>query len=117
MYITDNDTRSYSFRLSPCHFVDHNYMNYVDDGEDIDFDVDFLPLLDLTTFPGVTELEKNQADATSEAIIIPDGLIFGNKIATLAYVSYYHARLLTCKVPLSNYIYSSSGNLPFFHIS
>ena len=83
-----------------------SYELYIDDGEDIDFEVNFLPLLDLTTFPGVMELENNQADATSEAITIPDGLIFGNKIATLAYVSYnqYQARLLTCKVPVSNYI-------------
>ena len=52
-------------------------------------EVDFLPFLDLTTFPGVMELDNTQADATSEAINIPDGLIFGDEIATLAYVSFF----------------------------
>ena len=59
-----------------------------DAGGEIEFEVEFLPILDLTTFPGVMELDKTEADATSVAIPIPDGLIFGNEIATLAYVSY-----------------------------
>lgn len=57
------------------------------DGEEIDFEIDFLPFLDLTTFPGVSELDNTQPDATSDAIIIPRGLVFGDNIVTLAYVS------------------------------
>ena len=57
-----------------------------DGGEDIDFEVNFLPFLDLTTFPGVLELDNTEADSTSDPIVIPDGLVFGNKIVTLAYV-------------------------------
>lgn len=62
-------------------------MHYIDDGGEIDIELDFLPFLDLTTFPGVAELDNTQADSTSDAIPIPIGFVFGNKIATLAYVS------------------------------
>ena len=47
----------------------------------------FLPFVDLNDFPNVSKLKNTLADATSEAIVIPDGLLFGNRIATLAYVS------------------------------
>lgn len=64
-----------------------HYDYYTDVGDDIEFEIDFLPFLDLTKVPGVIELEKTEVDATSEPIVIPDGLIYGNKIATLAFVS------------------------------
>lgn len=50
--------------------------------------MNFLPFLDLMTFPGVKELAKTEADSVSDPIVIPDGLVFGNQIATMAFVSY-----------------------------
>jgi hypothetical protein len=53
----------------------------------IDVEINFLPILDLTTLPGVLELDRTQVDATSDAITIPNGFIFGDEIVTVAYVS------------------------------
>ena len=45
-----------------------------------------VPYFDLEGFPGVEEL-KREKDATSEPISIPLGLLFGDRIVTIAYVS------------------------------
>ena len=64
-------------------------MHAGDDGEGPVFEIpEFLPFLDLTNFPGVMELDNAQVDGFSDPIVIPDGLIFGDQIATLAYVSH-----------------------------
>lgn len=63
---------------------------YLGDGEEIVIDVDSLPFVNLTAFPGVKELDKAVPDATSEPIYIPDGLIFGDDIVTSTYVGPYH---------------------------
>ena len=44
-----------------------------------------VPYFDLEGFPGVEEL-KREKDATSEPISIPLGLLFGDRIVTIAYV-------------------------------
>ena len=56
------------------------------DGGEIEFDIDFLTFVDLTEFPGVMELDKTLPDSTSEAIYIPDGMLFGDTTVTSAYV-------------------------------
>ena len=38
-------------------------------------------------FPGVMELDTTQVDVTSDPINIPNGLIFGDRLVTSAYVS------------------------------
>ena len=43
-------------------------------------------LYDLTSFPGVKELER-VSDSSSDAIYIPRGLVFGSEYVTFAYVS------------------------------
>ena len=40
-------------------------------------------------FPGVMELDKTKPDSSSGPIYIPDGLIFGDKTVTSAYVSFF----------------------------
>ena len=45
-----------------------------------------VPYFDLEGFPGVTELRRVK-DANSDPIIIPLGLLFGDRIVTTAYVS------------------------------
>ena len=57
----------------------------------IEIEIPVLQFLDLTNFPGVSELDKTTTDSVSEGIVIPDGLIFGNRIATLAFVSIFVA--------------------------
>ncbi len=47
---------------------------------------DSLPLFDITDFPGVLELERVE-DATSDAIYIPNGFVFGDEVVTTAFVS------------------------------
>ena len=61
------------------------------DGEEIGFDIEFLPFVDLTMFPGVMELDKTGPDPTSEPIYIPDGMLFGDTTVTSAYVNHCHA--------------------------
>lgn len=60
---------------------------FAGNGGEVVIDIEFLPFADLTEFPGVKELDKTGPDPTSEAVYIPDGLIFGDKIVTSAYVS------------------------------
>ncbi len=48
---------------------------------------DFVEFFDITEFPGVAELDRNVLDGASEAIIIPNGLWFGQDIVTEAFVS------------------------------
>lgn len=43
-------------------------------------------MFDITHFPGVLELERVE-DATSDAIYIPNGFIFGDEVVTTAFVS------------------------------
>ena len=45
-----------------------------------------VPYFDLENFPGVAELRREK-DANSDPIIIPLGLLFGDRIVTTAYVS------------------------------
>ena len=45
-----------------------------------------VPYFDLENFPRMTELRREK-DANSEAISIPLGLLFGDRIVTTAYVS------------------------------
>ena len=47
-----------------------------------------VPYFDLEGFAGVTELRRVK-DANSEPIIIPLGLLFGDRIVTTAYVRMY----------------------------
>lgn len=48
----------------------------------------YIPFLDLTQFPGVKELDNSQPDSTSQPIHIPkQGLLFGDRLVTTAYVS------------------------------
>jgi len=49
-------------------------------------DFEFLPFFDLDSLPGVVELERT-LDASSDEILIPDGIIIGDKIITRAFVS------------------------------
>ncbi len=49
---------------------------------------DFVEFLDITEFPGVAELDRDVLDGASEAIIIPNGLWFGQDIVTEAFVSH-----------------------------
>ena len=48
----------------------------------------FLPFVDLSNIPEVQMLDNTQVDAFSDAIVIPLGLIFGDEIVTLAFVSH-----------------------------
>ena len=68
-------------------------------GGNIDLEINFLPILDLTTLPAVSELDRTQVDATSDPITIPSGFIFGNEIVTLAYVS----QVLISSMPPQNF--------------
>lgn len=45
-----------------------------------------VPYYDLDGLPGVKEL-KREKDANSEPINIPQGILFGDRIVTRAYVS------------------------------
>ena len=47
---------------------------------------EIVPYFDLESFPGVAELRREK-DANSEPIIIPLGLLFGDRIVTTAYVN------------------------------
>ena len=60
----------------------------IGDGEEIVIDIDSLPFVNLTGFPGVKELDNTEPDATSDPINIPDGFVFGDEIVTSAYVSF-----------------------------
>lgn len=57
-----------------------------DEGGPIVIDIEFLPFVDITEFPGFMELDKTKPDATSDPVYIPDGLIFGDTTVTSAYV-------------------------------
>ncbi len=46
---------------------------------------EFVPFMNITEFPSVAELERVQ-DGVSEAIIIPNGLLFGDSLVTTAFV-------------------------------
>lgn len=59
----------------------------VEESEFVGVDIETLPFVDLTTIPGVKTLDKSLTDASSDPIYIPNGLIFGEKIVTSAYVS------------------------------
>ena len=48
---------------------------------------EFLPFFNLTNLPSVKELSKDTIDSSSDPINIPDGLIFGDRVVTSAYVS------------------------------
>ena len=61
----------------------------IGDVEEIVIDIDSLPFVNLMEFPGVMELDETKPDSTSGPIYIPDGLIFGDKIVTSAYVSFF----------------------------
>ncbi len=47
---------------------------------------EFVPFMDITEFPGVAELGRTEVDGASEAIIIPNGLLFGESLVTTAFV-------------------------------
>ena len=68
-------------------FIIVSIYNGIGGGTDIDVEEGVsLPFFDITNFPGVSELEK-VIDSTSEAIKIPNGLIFGNEVVSSVYVS------------------------------
>lgn len=50
-------------------------------------EIPFLTLFDLTAFPNSQQLDRSVPDSSSERIPIPDGLLFGEKISTSAFVS------------------------------
>lgn len=52
-----------------------------------------VPYYDLTTFPGVKELNREK-DANSEPINIPNGMLFGDRLVTQAYVRNYDQGVL-----------------------
>ncbi len=49
---------------------------------------DFVEFYDITEFPGVAELDNDVLDGASEAIIIPNGLWFGQEFVKEAFVSH-----------------------------
>ena len=48
---------------------------------------EFVPFMDITDFPTVGELRRTEEDGASEAIIIPNGLFFGESLVNEAFVS------------------------------
>ena len=47
-----------------------------------------IPIVDVTTFPGYRQLSTGTEDPSSPPINIPDGVVFGDKVVNIAYVSW-----------------------------
>ena len=88
-------------------YISHHKNHYIaadTNGLTPDSRLQKLRIFNLTTFPGVKNLDNSIPDATSEPIFIPNGVIFGSEIATSVYVSQPHAvRLIYIIIPIIIY--------------
>ena len=53
---------------------------------------DSVPFIDVRIFPGYLELKKTEVDSVSDPVYIPGGLLFGDEIVSVLYVSFPSSR-------------------------